>query len=608
MKRIKYESLSLIFIFLLAFTSCAAQTNYWDFELNKNWKIKIDPEKNGFEKKWFEKIDEVGLQEIEVPSFWENEIGFEFDGWVWYFNTFSIPSNLEKVAVKCDAIDDDAIIWINGKEVGRHTGYSESFYFDITDYIRLGDNVITILVEDHGGPGGIYKPIRVSEYSVSEDLLKTKYSDMNARHSVKWINEGIIYEIYPRVFSKEGNFKGITNRLEQLNQLGVTILWLMPINPIGEIKRKGGLGSPYSVRDFYGINSEYGTPADLKELVSKAHNLGLKVIIDVVLNHSAWDNPLANDHPDWYTKNESGKIIPPNSDWMDVADFNYESIELRKYMIEMLKYWISEFDIDGFRCDVSELVPTEFWEEARKELDEIKTIFMLSEGTLPEHHLSAFDMTYSWNVYDNFSGILARVKKPSMITEVIKTEKFMFPKNSLRMRFNENHDKPRAAGFFGNDGAVITSAIIFSLPGVPLIHNGQEIGEMEYSSLFEKGEIDWSKLDGDNKLFRFYQDLISFRKRNSSLVYGSFDPIDFGDEILAYIRSNQENHIISIYNFSNTVKTVDLNFLPEKFKALKPNFNNSFGKKYRIDEIRMGRPANKLIELEQFGFILLELK
>ncbi len=608
MNRIINESINIFFIFLLVFTSCTAQSELWKVELNKNWRIKIDPDKIGLQNKWFERIDEDDLIEIELPSFWENTLGYEYDGSVWYFNTFLIKSKLEKVAVKCDAIDDDAVIWINGREVGRHSGYSESFYFDISDFINVGENKITILVEDHGGPGGIYKPIRISEYLIPEELLKTKYSEMEARHSADWIKEGIIYEIYPRVFSKEGNFKGITSRIDQLEKLGVTILWLMPINPIGEIKRKGTLGSPYSVKDFYGINHEYGSSEDLKELIRQAHESGMKVIIDVVLNHSAWDNPLILKHPEWYTTNRSGEVVSPNSDWTDVADFNYESTELQNYMIEMLKFWVTEFDVDGFRCDVSELVPTEFWEEARKELDKIKQILMLSEGTLPEHHISAFDLTYSWNIYDNFVGILDGTKNASTIIDVMKNENFVFPKNSLRMRFNENHDKLRAAEIFGKNGTEITSALTFSLPGVPLIHNGQEIGESEFASLFEKRELDWSKLTGENSLFHFYKDLISFRKKNPSLVYGSFDNINFGNEILSYLRLHKANRVLCIFNFSKQIKNVDLNFLPVELKSYTPDFNNAFGRRFKLDEIRMGRPANKLIEIDPFGFVLLELK
>lgn len=608
MNKRKIKRIHFILTFFLLFTSCNAQVKFWELELNKGWQIKVDPNKLGINERWFEKIVEHDLIEMEVPSFWESTLGYEFDGWVWYFNKFTIEEPLKKLAIKCDAIDDDATIWINGKLVGNHIGYSESFYFDITTYVQVGENKVTILVDDHGGPGGIYKPIRIAEYLVPEDLLRTKFAEMTARHSEKWIKEGIIYEIYPRVFSKEGNFKGITSRLGQLKDLGVTILWLMPINPIGEIKRKGSLGSPYSVKDFYGINSEYGSSDDLKEFIQRARDLDFKIIVDVVLNHSAWDNFLIKKHPEWYSKNKDGEIIPPNSDWSDVADFNYDSEELQKYMIEMLKYWITEFDIDGFRCDVSELVPTEFWETARRELDQIKPIFILSEGTLPEHHLFAFDMTYSWNVYDNFYSILAGTRKPSSIIDVLINETYMFPMNSLRMRFNENHDKQRAAKIFGNDGALITSAVVFTIPGVPLIHNGQEIGETNFASLFEKSGLDWSKIIESNDFFKFHKELVSFRKRYSSLVYGSFIPIDLGERILSYIRNDQENIVLSVFNFSNRTKSVDLNFLPDEFKNLSLNFDGAIGRKFKFDEIRMGRPANKIIDLEPLGFILIELK
>jgi glycosidase len=573
--------------------------------LNKDWLIKVDANRIGIAKKWFEKFEDLDLIKIEVPSFWESSLGYEFDGWVWYFNHFIIEKPLKKIAIKCDGIDDDATIWLNGKLVGKHIGYSESFYFDITEFVKLGVNKVAILVEDHGGPGGIYKPIRITEYIVPEDLLRTKYADMTARQSERWIKEGIIYEIYPRVFSQDGSFKGIISRLQQLRDFGVTILWLMPINPIGEIKRKGNLGSPYSIMDYYRINPEYGSSSDLKELITRAHELDLKIILDVVLNHSAWDNPLIKNHPEWYSKTKSGEFMPPNLDWSDVADFNYESKELRKYMIEMLKYWITEFDIDGFRCDVSELVPIDFWESARKELDKIKPIFMLSEGTLPEHHLSAFDMTYSWNVYDNFAGILDGTRDPSVILDVVKNESYIFPKNFLRMRFNENHDKQRAAKIFGIDGALITSAVVFTIPGVPLIHNGQEIGETNYASLFEKSKLNWNKISEGNDVFDFYKTLVQLRKNNSSLVYGSFIPVDLGDGILSYIRDDQKNNVLSVFNFSKRVKTIDLNILPDGYKIDSFDIERAIGKKFKFINARMNSSMNKTIELKPLGFILL---
>src|SRR6266404_5994712 len=225
------------------------------------------------------------------------------------------------------------------------------------------------------------------------------YSKLSSRPSPDWVRDGVIYEIFPRVFSPKGDFNGVTARLDQLKDLGVNILWLMPIHPVGRLKAKGTIGSPYAVKDYFAINQDYGTAADLKRLVSEAHKRGLKVIIDIVANHTSWDSVMMKT-PAFYTHDASGKIIPPMPDWSDVADLNYDNAPLRRYMIDMLKYWIREFDLDGFRCDAAGMVPTDFWEQARTELDALKPgLLMLAEWDNPALMARAFDVDYAWKGY-----------------------------------------------------------------------------------------------------------------------------------------------------------------------------------------------------------------
>ncbi|MBA2736112.1 MAG: alpha-amylase, partial [Pyrinomonadaceae bacterium] len=222
------------------------------------------------------------------------------------------------------------------------------------------------------------------------------FSKENARQSPDWVKDAVIYEIFPRQYSQKGDFNSITADLDRLKNLGVTVLWLMPIHPIGQEKKKGTIGSPYAVKDYYAVNPDYGTATDLKRLISESHKRGMKVIIDIVANHTAWDSVMMKN-PAFYTKNDKGVIIPPVPDWADVADLNYDNAELRKYMIEMLKTWIREYDLDGFRCDVAGFIPTDFWETARAEVDKIKpdTIW-LAEWESPDLLVKAFDLDYSW--------------------------------------------------------------------------------------------------------------------------------------------------------------------------------------------------------------------
>ena len=207
----------------------------------------------------------------------------------------------------------------------------------------------------------------------------------------EWSKNANIYEVNIRQYSPEGTFNAFTDDLPRLQAMGVDIIWLMPIHPIGELNRKGTLGSYYAVQDFNAVNPEFGTEEDLRALVNKAHELGMKVILDWVANHSAWDN-VWTINKEWYTLDEEGNFVPPIEDWSDVIDFNYDNPELREAMLSALEYWVREFDIDGYRCDVAGMVPTDFWVHAHTELDKIKDVFMLAEDGEPELLLEAFDM------------------------------------------------------------------------------------------------------------------------------------------------------------------------------------------------------------------------
>src|SRR5882672_8142257 len=301
-------------------------------------------------------------------------------------------------------------------------------------------------------------------------------SKQQARPTRDWVRDGVIYEIYPRAFSTQGNFNGITARLDGLKDLGVNILWLMPIHPIGQEKKKGTIGSPYAVRDYYGINPDYGTKEDFKKLISEAHRRGMKVIIDIVANHTAWDSVLMK-HPNWYKHDAKGNITYPY-DWFDIAALNYTNPQLRHYMTEMLKYWLREFDLDGFRCDVAGEIPTDFWENARAELEKIRPdIVMLAEAHKADLLVKAFELDYSWPLHSALTDALQGRARVSDLREAWEKEYKDWPRGALHMRFSDNHDERRAIARFGEPGTLAASAFMFTLDGVPLIYNGMEVGD-----------------------------------------------------------------------------------------------------------------------------------
>ncbi|MDX6612243.1 MAG: hypothetical protein QOD75_1429 [Blastocatellia bacterium] len=380
-------------------------------------------------------------------------------------------------------------------------------------------------------------------------------SKETARPTRAWVREGVVYEIYPRAFSPQGNFNGITARLDDLKELGVTILWLMPIHPIGQEKKKGTIGSPYAVRDYFGINPDYGTKEDFKKLIAEAHRRGMKVIIDIVANHTSWDSVMMK-WPDYYEHDAAGHITFPH-DWSDVAELNYSNSRLRQYMTDMLKYWLREFDLDGFRCDVAEEVPTDFWENARAELEKIKPdIAMLAEGHKPELLIKAFDFDYSWPLHSALTKVLQGRGRASDLRSEWENEFNEFPRGSLHLRFSDNHDERRAIARFGEPAALAASALMLTLDGVPLIYNGMEVGDTTESgapALFEKLPIFWSIAERRPEFPRFYKQMMALRRSSNALRRGSLVWLRNSDEgrILTFLRRAEDEEVLVTINLTN---------------------------------------------------------
>jgi len=380
-------------------------------------------------------------------------------------------------------------------------------------------------------------------------------SKESARQPRDWVRDGVIYEIYPRAFSPQGNFNGITARLDELKSLGVTILWLMPIHPIGQEKKKGTIGSPYAVRDYYGINPDYGTADDLKRLIREAHARGLKVIIDIVANHTSWDSVLMK-HPEFYKHDAKGNITYPY-DWFDIAALNYTSQELRRYMTDMLKSWLRDFDLDGFRCDVAGEVPTDFWENARVELEKIKPdIVMLAEAHKPELLVKAFDLDYSWPLHSALTRALQGGARASEVREEWEKEVKEGPRGAVHMRFSDNHDERRAIARFGEPAALAASAFVFTTDGTPMIYNGMEVGDTTESgapALFEKLPIFWSFAERRPEFPRFYKQITALRRGSEALRRGFLEWLKNSDEsrVLTYVRRSGNEEVFVAINFSN---------------------------------------------------------
>ena len=375
----------------------------------------------------------------------------------------------------------------------------------------------------------------------------------------EWTRDAVIYQINTRQFTSEGTFVAAQAHLPRLKALGVDILWLMPIHPIGEVNRKGSLGSPYAVKDYFGVNPELGTEEEFRAFVDAAHDQGFKVILDWVANHTAWDNPLVTEHPDWYETDWKGDFHPtPWTDWADIIDLNYDNAELRAYKTRALKYWVEEFDIDGYRCDVAGFVPLDFWETARAELDAIKPVFMLAEWQQRDLHRYAFDATYGWAWKEAAQRIAKGQSNAGDLRGFLGDQISTWPLDAYRMLYTENHDQNAWDGSTGSiygDAYHAMLTLSFVTEGIPLIHNGQEVGNQNQLEFFERDPIDWGDYqhaDGD-----LIKQLIAIKTDNVALHNGAAGgriiPVstDNPGQILSFAREKDGNQVLVFFNLSD---------------------------------------------------------
>jgi len=376
----------------------------------------------------------------------------------------------------------------------------------------------------------------------------------------KWSQNAAIYEVNIRQFSSAGTFAEFEKYLPALKAMGIKIIWLMPIHPIGLVNRKGTLGSYYSVRDYKAVNPEFGTKEDFRRLVQKIHELGIYVIIDWVANHTAWDNVWIATNIEYYDRDSLGNHITEVKDWTDVVDLDYTNPDLRTAMIEAMQYWVEEFDIDGFRCDVAAMVPTDFWEEVRQKLEQLKPLFMLAEAHQPELHRKAFNMTYGWQYKDLMNDIAAKRKDVRDLDKYIRQEFRVYHPDDYRMLYVTNHDENSWHGTaYERLGEGTEAFIVFTclFPGMPLIYNGQEAGLNKRLAFFEKDLIPWQ----EHRNRKLYTTLLNLKQTHQALWNGAAGGkyirlhTSSARQIFAFAREKNNDKIIAIFNFSDFPKT-----------------------------------------------------
>jgi len=364
-----------------------------------------------------------------------------------------------------------------------------------------------------------------------------------------WVNGQTIYEVNLRQYTKSGTFKEFETHLPRLKELGVRILWFMPIQPIGEKNRKGTLGSYYSIRNYSAVNPEFGKMAEFKSLVKKIHDLGMRVIIDWVANHTAWDHHWTKDHPAFYTKDEKGGFKAPVEDWEDVIHLDYGNPDLWDEMINQMSFWIKETDIDGFRCDMAHLVPTLFWNRARRDLDKIKPVYMLAESENHDLLEYAFDSIYNWKLLHAMNELAAGNIKANELLGLALNEIEHMPKGSSLLNFTSNHDENSWQGsaierihYYLEPLTVLT----FLLAGNPLIYSGQEAGNYRRLKFFDKDEIEWT----EDKMFELYQKLSCLKESQLPEKGIKIIKNDKAENIICMQIKNDERRTMVFLNLS----------------------------------------------------------
>ncbi len=407
------------------------------------------------------------------------------------------------------------------------------------------------------------------EQEVSPDSSATIMNDVESRHP-EWVKNATIYEVNIRQYTPEGTIDAFRQHLPKLKELGVDILWLMPVQPIGVKERKGPLGSYYSIQDYTAVNPNFGTLKDFRALVEEAHDLGFKIVLDWVANHTSFDHVWTEEHPDFYTYNDDGKINVAldntgfATDWTDVADLNYNNKELWSAMAAEMKWWVDEADIDGFRCDVAGFVPIEFWSylsEQRATWD--KELFMLAEWGEPTD-MQNFNMNYGWDFHHLLGELASKEKGPSDIEKLRMQIDSNYTKDDIRMYFTTNHDenswnKP-VFDRYGKQHFQLFVLCATMDRGMPLIYGGQEVGLDHSLKFFDKDEIDWTKTEDhlNGWLYsQFYKRMMDIYHTTPALYNGNyggdFQPLVANDEngIYAFKRVKDDSECVALFNFGD---------------------------------------------------------
>ncbi len=377
------------------------------------------------------------------------------------------------------------------------------------------------------------------------------YKDTSVSFELPEVQDVVMYQVNPRVFASAHSFNAVTDQLDSIAALGVNVLWFMPIYEIGVEK---SVNSPYCIKDYYKLNPEFGTPEEFGKMVNAAHERGLGVILDWVANHTSWDSDWLKEHPDWYTKDESGNIVhPAGTGWKDVADLDFSNTSMRVEMINAMKFWVEKFGVDGFRCDAADFVPFDFWKQAVDSLRAIPDhkLLMLAEGKRKDHFDAGFDMNYAWNYLAALRKVYHKNASVSVLSSADSAEYAGIAPGKVKLRFTTNHDEavrtPAVKEFVSQKGAMAAFVATTFIHGGMLIYGSQEVGYPEGIDFFRYVPVDWKS----NPEYREeYKKLVKFYNEHPAVRRGSVTVFP-DDDVLMFERTYGEDSVFVAVNLRN---------------------------------------------------------
>lgn len=534
----------------LALSSCSQKEVADPPVLSEEWETVYDINSDGLSTGWYENFPDNSQKSSSWDDWLINDSRYR-----WHRQEFSMGKQDSSAAYLLDfeTVTAENLLWINGSFLDKLEA-REHCAVNITDYLLENEtNDLVIRSERVSGKFGIHG-INIIKAPL-DTLVSCSQPDYNAMP--KYNNpdpdadDMIIYEVFLRNYSPRGDFTGLQNKVWRLKQMGINMVWLMPIHPIGKENKKGSLGCPYSVQNYFSTNPEYGSFSKFDSMKIVLHRNDIDIMLDAVCNHSAWDNQWVKDYPDFYTRDKNGKIISPaGTNWSDVADLNYDNPQLRQKMISYFDFWMDK-GIDAFRCDVSEMVPMDFWRELRDHFNEKnKNPFMLAEGTQADNILFGFDAVYGWDTYYAFTKIHDGTLDPMKLGSVLVNESERYPEGSKVMHFAENHDTPRAVKTLGTDQHHLALFTIFTAPGIPMIYSGQELNDTTRMSLFETTRVNWYRVHWST--FNLISELSKLRQSSTVLTRGNISELgDLKSNMAGYARRYKNTTWLILMNYGD---------------------------------------------------------